>query len=574
MGAAWEISHAFSSGELDLAARPRPAAVGWDALPEFRLTSHLRSSGADDADVRLALTFLAAMDRARDAVALWDRGLALYAAAPWAYSPAEVVRRSLTELADALLQSGVSQRHLADSAAWRRIAEALDGSARVRPARQVIEQGKGSAGDLLNDLVSRGRGGSAMFPFLSGPKVGPMWIRMMVSPGRASVSDLRIIPVAVDVQVRRVTENLRVAETGELELELARRPIQDAWMHLAASDGVDAPGDLAGTCAGLDPALWFYGKYGCMHCESLGYRVPIHRVCSTCRLPEHASRSSPATNALSGRPDPQAPVFGALPHPEEHDATDRPLIGLVGCVKTKLDHAAPARDLYVSDLFMGRRRAIENRATRWFIISAQYGLVEPDEPIEPYERSLADLTVAERRDWASKVLLSLRAKLGDLSKYKFEIHAGANYFDFGLAEGLRMAGAGLVIPTKGLRQGEQLSYYGNADRLEQASGGTLPPLYGRSATGGRYAAIGQMLDDAESSEVSLSLEEIEELIGTPLPPSARKYQAWWYGPKPGAWPWTRRGWRVSPRLGEGFVIFHKPDDPAQSVENRRGVANQ
>jgi hypothetical protein len=566
MGVTWGISHGFSSGELDLTARRSAPVVGWDGLPEFVLVSRLRLQGASYATVRLVLTFLAAMDRARDAVALWDRGMRLYADAPWAYSPAEVVNRSITELADGLLRSGVSQRHLADSAAWRRIAEGLVASDFDRPVRRVIEQGEGAAGDLHNDLMSRGPGGSAMFPFLGGPKVGAMWIRMMVSPGRATVSDLRLTPVAVDVQVRRVTENLGVAETTELELELARRPIQEAWMRLAALDGVDAPGDLAGTCAGLDPALWFYGKYGCTHCEGRGYRVPIYQTCSGCRLPEHASQIPPAAHGVSEGRDLQrgvTPRSGDIAY--DRSSSDRPLIGLVGCVKTKLDRGAPARDLYISDLFRQRRRAVENRASRWFIISAEYGLVEPDDWIEPYDKSLADLTVTERRDWANGILSSLRAKLGDLNEYTVEIHAGANYFGFGLADGLRVAGANVAIPTEGLRQGEQLSFYKSDGGVLRASATEMPGATRRITAAGTYAAIGEVLDAAQTPEVRLSLDEIEQLIGTPLPPSARKYQAWWYGPKPGAWPWTKRGWKVSPRLGKGYVVFHKPTDaPAKA----------
>ena len=50
----------------------------------------------------------------------------------------------------------------------------------------------------------------ATSPRLPGP---PMWVRMMAAPGRAVISHMETIPVAVDVQVRRVTENLGVTDT-------------------------------------------------------------------------------------------------------------------------------------------------------------------------------------------------------------------------------------------------------------------------------------------------------------------------------------------------------------------------
>lgn len=72
------------------------------------------------------MTFLAAMDRARQADELWRLGERLYETARWAFIPAEVVKRPARDLADVLRASAVSQRHLTDSAARGRIADSLD----------------------------------------------------------------------------------------------------------------------------------------------------------------------------------------------------------------------------------------------------------------------------------------------------------------------------------------------------------------------------------------------------------------------------------------------------------------
>jgi hypothetical protein len=53
-------------------------------------------------------------------------------------------------------------------------------------------------------------------------------------------------------------------------------------------------------------------------------------------------------------------------------------LGLVGCVKPKLPHAAPARELYTSALFWGRRVYVERTCDRWFILSAKHALVDPE----------------------------------------------------------------------------------------------------------------------------------------------------------------------------------------------------
>lgn len=76
-----------------------------------------------------------------------------------------------------------------------------------------------------------------------------------------------------------------------------------------------------------------------------------------------------------------------------------PTLCLVGCSKTKLRRAAPARELYCSALFRLCRRWAEQHADAWAILSAHHGLVEPHEVIEPY-----DTTVAQRRPYGGPPL--------------------------------------------------------------------------------------------------------------------------------------------------------------------------
>jgi hypothetical protein len=230
------------------------------------------------------------------------------------------------------------------------------------------------------------------------------------------------------------------------------------------------------------------------------------------------------------------------------EAPGRILIGLVGCVKKKVDHASPARDLYVSLLFLGRRAAVEGRADRWFILSAEHGLVEPDQRIEPYERSLAAASVQQRRQWASGILASLRARLGDIGDYSFEIHAGRNYFAYGLRDGLLTAGAEVVVPTEGLAQGEQLQYYaGGRGRSHRVvpTGGRATPIRGR------YESIEKLLHESKGEEVRVTFAQVEKLIGSPLPPSARRHPAWWHSLA------SALGWRASPQLNKNAVLFRR-----------------
>ena len=208
------IAGSFYGDGLDLSARGREAAGGtWLGLPEVEAVSRLRDLRASDRQVRLFLTFVSAVDRMRDASRLWKAATALYEWRPGVFEPARVELMPVSILRGVLSSAAVSRFHTGDSKAWNRIAVSL--VEENGPTRQVIEEGRGDARELLVDVRSR-RGGKARFPQLRGPKITPMWVRLMAAPGGAAISHIESIPVAVDVQVRRVTENLGVTDTRGL----------------------------------------------------------------------------------------------------------------------------------------------------------------------------------------------------------------------------------------------------------------------------------------------------------------------------------------------------------------------
>lgn len=74
---------------------------------------------------------------------------------------------------------------------------------------------------------------------------------------------------------------------------------------------------------------------------------------------------------------------------------------LVSCVATKGSSECAARDLYRSVWFKKARNHVESTGCKWFILSAKYGLVHPDQFIEPYDQTLNTMSVEARRDWAN-----------------------------------------------------------------------------------------------------------------------------------------------------------------------------
>lgn len=275
------IANSFYGCGLDLSARENPAAGTWSDMPEVVAVQQLRDLHASDRQVRLFLTFVSAVDRARDANRLWKAAADLYESRPEVFEPTEVAHMRASSLREVLSFTKVSQRHTADTAAWKTIAISL---AEQGPTRRVVDEGKGDARELLEDVRSK-RDRRARFPQLRGPKIAPLWIRIMAAPGGAAISHIHIIPVAVDIHVRRVTENLGVTDTRGLTLRGdVKHRIQSAWREAVSVADFGGPPQIAGTCAALDPALWLFGARGCSFCEKQHRRIPISKACDSCTL--------------------------------------------------------------------------------------------------------------------------------------------------------------------------------------------------------------------------------------------------------------------------------------------------
>jgi len=75
-------------------------------------------------------------------------------------------------------------------------------------------------------------------------------------------------------------------------------------------------------------------------------------------------------------------------------------VALVGCGSQKGTKAAKAKDLYRSNLFHAARAYAERTCARWFILSAKFGLLDPERVIEPYEQRLQR---ANSKGWGERV---------------------------------------------------------------------------------------------------------------------------------------------------------------------------
>lgn len=127
-------------------------------------------------------------------------------------------------------------------------------------------------------------------------------------------------------------------------------------------------------------------------------------------------------------------------------------IGLVACAKTKASTRQPAKELYLSHLFMLARRYCEANYKHWYILSASHGLLAPNTIINPYDETLKYFTPDARKKWAERVITEAR-KI-EIADPLFVFHAGGWYAKL-------LAGhiGDSSLPLKGLGIGQQIAWY-------------------------------------------------------------------------------------------------------------------
>ena len=176
----------------------------------------------------------------------------------------------------------------------------------------------------------------------------------------------------------------------------------------------------------------------------LGETITFHQATDDTHLrADGETTDGPAPTSTPGRP----------PH-----STDEADLVLITCVKSKREVPAAAKDLYVSPLFTRQRAYAEHTGLPWFILSAEHGLVAPDDWLAPYERYLPDTPPAYRAAWGRWVAERLELLTGALQDRVIEIHAGSVYIE-ALSPHLIAKGAVLRTPLEGLSMGRRLSWY-------------------------------------------------------------------------------------------------------------------
>lgn len=242
-----DVEHAAAVGKQLVAVHNNGGIFGFKETPQ-----HEAPKRAETLEQRLRfVTFSVAIDYLRDSYRLYNTCRATFddEETNWVFDPVAINSARFDKLTLALCKHGVAQRPTKDIDVWSTVGKRL---------LDLFE------GQVTNMLDSVSRNGPALlvlvkesgFLGLSGPKIGPLWLRMM-NDCCTPIGDISYVPIPVDRHV--VTASFATGALSgvyrDQSLDVLTDPIQSVWREA---------GQLGGFAAiHLDVPLWELGRLGC-----------------------------------------------------------------------------------------------------------------------------------------------------------------------------------------------------------------------------------------------------------------------------------------------------------------------
>lgn len=130
-------------------------------------------------------------------------------------------------------------------------------------------------------------------------------------------------------------------------------------------------------------------------------------------------------------------------------------IVLLSCTKSKLDHKAPAQELYsASPMF---KKTLEYgkslKPDKMYILSAKHYLVPLNKELAPYDKTLKEMPAEEKEKWGEETIKQMKQAGLNLNKDKFIFLTGNEYL-----KPFKNYISNIETPMEGKRLGERLKW--------------------------------------------------------------------------------------------------------------------
>ena len=215
----------------------------------------------------LFITLTVTIDYQRDAPQLWELSRKVYEnpGTRYLYQPALLFEKGLTQSRNDMNLTGLSRKTQKDPYLWYTVALTFLKKYGGDP-RNFLENCHYHAPTILDRLKNdthEERGSQVPdFPYLRGPKIGCLWVRMLRDNVGIEMTGLEEVPIPVDVHVLRATVCSGVISgryTGSIGpvFEEVRTVWKEAVKPLKRQDGQPM------ISLDMDEPLWHLSKYGC-----------------------------------------------------------------------------------------------------------------------------------------------------------------------------------------------------------------------------------------------------------------------------------------------------------------------
>jgi hypothetical protein len=234
-------------------------------------------------DHLLFLTLTVSIDYQRDAVALWRSSRQTFedTATRYLFDPQSLHKASPRQITADMQIHKLSKKPKKDAHIWRTVGVTFFKKWEGDP-RNFLQSCHWDSLAILeglkNDNHVHNKRSVSDYPYLRGPKIGPLWLRMLRdNAGIEQLKNLDKVPIPVDIHVARATLATGVIR-GKTQGQL-HDLFEDVRMVWAESvKGLSAK-DRPVIALDVDEPLWHLSKYGCTYRDRKAGVCPVSGQC-------------------------------------------------------------------------------------------------------------------------------------------------------------------------------------------------------------------------------------------------------------------------------------------------------
>lgn len=229
---------------------------------------------------RCFISFTVAIDYMRDAPTLWNNSRLTFSdpETNYLFFPKKIELTGFEKVVKDMQKHGLSQRPERDANIWHTLGITFSSKWGGDPIN-FIEGCNWDAIKILEHLIKDRHFANETlitdFPNLRGPKIGPLWIRMLRdNVGISKLINLDKVPIPIDIHIARATITTGVLK-GQYRGNLGKLfpEIRSAWAESIKELSIKSRPMIV---LDIDEPLWTLSKYGCS-----GNRNKISGTCLT-----------------------------------------------------------------------------------------------------------------------------------------------------------------------------------------------------------------------------------------------------------------------------------------------------